>query len=229
MNQIIKSFLLLNNCFLASNCIEIEKCAIWNKISKCLRVSENNTHCYETKHNGTFCCSDTLNFDDDSEINFEKCISYSKEEHNIFLQKLFVLSVGLLICIFIIIIISYCRTHDCACGKQDGIVVLAVEDIPISPKHIQKEGKGSRSPTISPAFGSLLFVPGPSARSSRSPSIVSICVNVTDTLLNLETPSGAIAKSRRPSLCSNSSLRSDSILNRRDSAPAGRLSPCFLK
>ena len=252
MNRIIKLFLLLNNCFLESNCIKIKKCAIWNKISKCFRVSGNNTHCYETTPNGTFCCSDTLKFNDDSEINFEKCISYSKHEHNIFLQKIFVLSVGLLICIVIGIIICYCRTHNCACRKQDGLVVLAVEDIqiitPLSPPCIQKEGdQESRSPTISPAFGSLLSVPGPSGRASRSPSIVSICINVMDTSFNLETPSRAIEITRRPSLRSNSSfnrrdsgaiamtktrrpsLRSNSSCDRRESAPVGSHSPYFLK
>ena len=147
INQIIKLFLLLNNCFLASN-ITIEKCAIWNKISKCFRVSGNNTHCYETKPNGTFCCSDTLNINDfstDSEINLEKCISYGEDGHKIFLHKLFGLSMGLLICILIGVIICYCRTHNCACGKQDGLVVLAVEEVPPSPTPIQKEYETSRS------------------------------------------------------------------------------------
>ena len=139
MYRIIELYLLLNNCFFASNCIEIEKCAIWNKISKCFRVSRNNTHCYDTKSNGTFCCNDSLNFNDNtatpnvSESNFEKCISYSENEHTIFLHKVFVLSIGLLICIFISMIICYCRTHYIACGKQDGLVVLAVEDTQISP------------------------------------------------------------------------------------------------
>ena len=139
MNRIIEIYLLLNNCFLASNCIEIQKCAIWNKISKCFRVSRNNTHCYDTKSNGTFCCIDSLNFNDDtatanvSESNFEKCISYSENEHKIFKHKVFVLSIGLLICISISMIICYCRTHYFACGKQDGLVVLAVEDTQISP------------------------------------------------------------------------------------------------
>ena len=144
-NQIIKLLLFLNNCFLVSN-IKIEKCSFWNKISKCFRISGgNNTHCYETKLNGTFCCSDTLNFNDfsiieNSEIlNLEKCISYGEDEHDIFLQKLFVLSVGLLICIVIGIIIFYCRTHNCACGKQDGLVVLAVEDVQTSPTHSKLE------------------------------------------------------------------------------------------
>ena len=142
--------------------------------------------------------------DDTSEINFEKCVSYSENEHNIFLLKLFVLSIGLLICIFITMIICYCHTHNFACGKQqDGLVVLAVKDTQMSSK---------------------LSVPGPSAKSSRSPSVVSIiCVNVMDTSFNLETPSGVIATTRRPSLHSNSSF------NQRDSTPIGRLSPIFLK
>ena len=209
MNQIIKPFLLLTHCFLALNCVKVEKCGLWNQISKCFRVSGNNTHCYETKPNGTYCCTDTLIFndfftDDNSEINFEKCVSYSENEHNIFLLKLFVLSIGLLICIFISMIICYCHTHNFACGKQqDGLVVLAVKDTQMSSK---------------------LSVPGPSAKSSRSPSVVSIiCVNVMDTSFNLETPSGAIATTRRPSLRSNSSF------NQKDSTPIGRFSPIFLK
>ena len=202
MNQIIKPFLLLTYCFLALNCIKVEKCGLWNQISKCFRVSGNNTHCYETKPNGTYCCSDTLIFND-SEINFENCVSYSDNEHNIFLLKVFVLSIGLLICIFISMIIFYCHTHNFACGKKDGLVVLAVKDTQMSSK---------------------LSVPGPSAKSSRSPSVVSIiCVNVMDTSFNLETPSGAIATTRRPSLRSNSSF------NQKDSTPIGRFSPIFLK
>ena len=89
MNQIIKPFLLLTHCFLALNCVKVEKCGLWNQISKCFRVSGNNTHCYETKPNGTYCCTDTLIFND-SEINFENCVSYSDNEHNIFLLKVFV-------------------------------------------------------------------------------------------------------------------------------------------
>ena len=111
MNQIIKPFLFLTFCFLASNCIKVEKCTLWNHISKCF------THCYETKPNGTYCCSDTLilndfSTNDNSEVNFEKCVIYSeKNEHNFFLLRAFVLSMGLLISIPISITICFCCAH----------------------------------------------------------------------------------------------------------------------
>ena len=152
MNQIIKFFLILNNCFLASN-IKIEKSTNWNKISKCFRVSENNTHCYETKPNGTLCCRGTLNINDfstDSEINLEKCIIYDEVEHNIIREKLFVLLMALLIYFVIGIIIKcYWCTDNCACGEQDDTEVLRLEDIQTSPMPNPKEGEESR-----PLFGS---------------------------------------------------------------------------
>ena len=167
MNKIIKLFLLLNNCFLASN-ITIEKCAIWNKISKCFRVSANNTHCYETKPNGTFCCSDTLNINDfstDSEINLEKCIIYNEVE-----EKLFVLLMALLIYIVIGIIIKcYWCADNCVCGEQDDTEVLRLEDIQTSPMPIPKEGEESAQPLFGSGTASRAKVYGRQKRSRLGP------------------------------------------------------------
>ena len=114
INRIIKVFLLLNTCFLASKCKKIENCDIWNKVFKCFRVSGNNTYCYVTNPNNgtTFCCGDTLNFNNFEKNNFENCISYSIEDHNKFLQKLFVLSSVLLICIVIGMVICEAREEN---------------------------------------------------------------------------------------------------------------------
>ena len=210
INKIIELYLLLNTCLLASNCIKIEKCAIWNKISKCFRLSRNNTHCYETKPNGTYCCTESLIFndfymDDNSEINFEKCISYSENEHNKFVHKVFVLLMGLSISIPIGIIICCCCTHQFDIEKQeDGLIVVAVENIPNSPPSTAIALTRTRSLRSNSSLN----------RSNSTPT--KRRSNVMETLFNLDTPSEAKALTRTRSLRSNSSS------NRRDSTPTRR-------
>ena len=61
---------------------------------------------------------------------FDKCIKYDEAEHEIFLQKLFILGGGILILIFIGSIIGYCRTHACLFEYGNGQVVLEVLEVP---------------------------------------------------------------------------------------------------
>ena len=208
IDKIIELYLLLNNCFLASNGIEIEKCAIWNKISKCFRLSRNNTHCYETKPNGTYCCTEALVFndfsmDDSSEINFEKCISYSESEHNKFVHKVFVLLMGLSFSIPIGIIICCCCTHKFDIKKQeDGLIVVAVENIPNSPPSTAI----ALTRTRSLRSNSSLHRSNSTPTKRRS--------NVMETLFNLDTPSEAkaLTPKRRTDSLAPPTRRTDSLV-----------------
>ena len=145
---IIVLIILSNICALVlSNKNNTTECTIWNNIIKCFRIFENNTHCYETTLIETFCCNQSISDHDVIAMHIvdNKCIKYGEAEHEIFLQKIFILGIGILILVSIGSIICYWRTHACSFEYRNGQIVLEVVEaapstqVPSVPTHSESK------------------------------------------------------------------------------------------
>ena len=75
----------------------------------------------------------------------DKCIKYGEAEHKIFLQKIFILGIGILILVSIGSIICYWRNHTCSFEYRNGQIVLEVLEaapstqVPSVPTHSESK------------------------------------------------------------------------------------------